>query len=45
VCLSGLFAFFSLDSKFLPELREGHYIVHTTSIPGTSLQESLRIGS
>jgi Cu/Ag efflux pump CusA len=45
VCLSGVFAFFSLDSKFLPELREGHYIVHTTSIPGTSLQESLRIGS
>ncbi len=45
MCLSGLFAFFSLDSKFLPELREGHYIVHTTSIPGTSLQESLRIGS
>ncbi|MFA5923167.1 MAG: efflux RND transporter permease subunit [Methylococcaceae bacterium] len=45
VCLSGLFAFFNLDSKFLPELREGHYIVHTTSIPGTSLQESLRIGS
>ena len=29
----------------MPELREGHYIVHTTSIPGTSLQESLRIGS
>ncbi|MGZ5526919.1 MAG: efflux RND transporter permease subunit, partial [Methylomonas sp.] len=45
VCVSGLLAFFSLDSKFLPELREGHYIVHTTSIPGTSLQESIRIGS
>jgi CzcA family heavy metal efflux pump len=45
VCLSGLLAFFSLDSKFLPELREGHYIIHTTSIPGTSLQESIRIGS
>ena len=44
-CLSGFLAFFSLDSKFLPELREGHYIVHTTSIPGTSLQESIRIGS
>jgi Cu/Ag efflux pump CusA len=45
VCLSGFSAFFGLDSKFLPELREGHYIVHTTSIPGTSLQESIRIGS
>jgi CzcA family heavy metal efflux pump len=45
VCLAGLLAFFSLDSKFLPELREGHYIIHTSSIPGTSLQESIRIGS
>jgi CzcA family heavy metal efflux pump len=44
-CVAGLSAFFTLDSKFLPELREGHYIVHTTSIPGTSLAESLRIGS
>jgi Cu/Ag efflux pump CusA len=45
VCLAGVLAFFNLSSKFLPELREGHYIVHTASIPGTSLQESLRIGS
>jgi len=45
ICLAGLLAFFSLDSKFLPELREGHYIIHTSSIPGTSLQESIRIGS
>lgn len=45
VCLFGFSAFFSLESKFLPELREGHYIVHTTSIPGTSLAESIRIGS
>ena len=45
ICLSGLLALFSLDSKFLPELREGHYIIHTSSIPGTSLQESIRIGS
>lgn len=34
----------TLGHKFLPELREGHYIVHTTSIPGTSLQESIRQG-
>jgi CzcA family heavy metal efflux pump len=45
LCLSGLLVFSSLNSKFLPELREGHYIVHTTSLPGTSLQESLRIGA
>ncbi|GAB3675915.1 efflux RND transporter permease subunit [Salinisphaera aquimarina] len=29
---------------FLPELREGHYIVHTTSLPGTSLDETIRMG-
>jgi CzcA family heavy metal efflux pump len=45
VCIAGLSAFFTLDSKFLPELREGHYIVHTTNIPGTSLTESIRIGT
>jgi len=45
ICLLSLLDFSNLDSQFLPELREGHYIVHTTSLPGTSLQESLRIGS
>ncbi len=29
---------------FLPEFREGHYIVHMSAVPGTSLDESLRIG-
>ena len=29
---------------FLPELREGHFIVHMSAVPGTSLEESLRIG-
>lgn len=33
-----------LGGRFLPELREGHFIVHTTSVPGTSLQESIRVG-
>ncbi len=30
--------------EFVPELREGHYIVHMTALPGTSEAESLRIG-
>jgi CzcA family heavy metal efflux pump len=30
---------------FLPEMREGHFIVHMAAVPGTSLQESLRIGA
>lgn len=32
-------------SSFLPELREGHFIVHMSAVPGTSLEESLRIGA
>lgn len=44
LCLLSLGMFLKVDNKFLPELREGHYIVHTTSLPGTSLQESLRMG-
>lgn len=44
-CVLGIFAFLRLDHKFLPELREGHFIVHTASVPGTSLQESIRVGS
>ncbi len=32
------------SGQFLPELREGHYIVHMSAIPGTSERESLRIG-
>jgi len=31
--------------SFLPELREGHFIVHMSAVPGTSLQESIRIGN
>ena len=34
-----------LGGDFLPPLREGHYTLHTSAIPGTSLQESLRMGA
>ncbi|MBN9506912.1 MAG: efflux RND transporter permease subunit [Altererythrobacter sp.] len=30
---------------FIPELKEGHYILHMSAAPGTSLEESLRIGA
>ena len=33
-----------LSGDFLPELQEGNFIVHFSSAPGTSLDESLRIG-
>ncbi|MGY2049793.1 efflux RND transporter permease subunit [Methylobacterium sp. JK268] len=31
-------------STFLPDLKEGHFILHMAAAPGTSLQESLRLG-
>ncbi len=43
-CLMGLGILPLLGGSFLPELREGHYIIHTASVPGTSITESLRIG-
>lgn len=30
--------------SFIPELKEGHFIIHMSAVPGTSLVESLRIG-
>jgi CzcA family heavy metal efflux pump len=45
ICALGIAMLPLLSGKFLPELREGHYIVHTTSLPGTSLAESIRIGN
>jgi CzcA family heavy metal efflux pump len=30
---------------FIPELKEGHFVVHVAAVPGTSVDESLRIGS
>jgi CzcA family heavy metal efflux pump len=30
--------------EFLPEFREGHFIVHMAALPGTSLAASLRLG-
>ena len=42
--LAALVALPFLGGGFLPELREGHFIVHTSAAPGTSLDESVRLG-
>ncbi|WP_432746272.1 efflux RND transporter permease subunit [Methylobacter sp. G7] len=33
-----------LGAGFLPDMKEGHFIVHVSAAPGTSLEESLRFG-
>lgn len=30
--------------NFIPELKEGHFIVHMSAAPGTSIEESMRLG-
>lgn len=35
----------SFGFSFLPEFREGNYIIAMTTLPGTSLEESMRLGS
>lgn len=44
LCLAALATLPFFGGAFLPELREGHFIVHMSAVPGTSLQESLRLG-
>ena len=34
-----------LSGEFIPSLKEGHYVIHMTAIPGTSEEETLRIGT
>ena len=31
--------------SFIPELKEGHFVVHMSAVPGTSLDQSLRLGA
>jgi len=45
LCVIGIAIIPSLGTRFLPELREGHYIVHTTAKPGTSLEQSILAGN
>jgi CzcA family heavy metal efflux pump len=41
-----VFAFIPfIGTSFIPELKEGHYVIQMSLAPGTSLEESLRIGN
>lgn len=33
------------SASFIPELKEGHFIIHMSAVPGTSLEQSLAIGA
>jgi Cu/Ag efflux pump CusA len=44
VTVCGIVALPFFSTSFLPELHEGHYILHMQAVPGTSLDESLRSG-
>ncbi|MDE2309149.1 MAG: efflux RND transporter permease subunit, partial [Xanthomonadaceae bacterium] len=45
LCLASLLALPFLQGQFLPQLREGHYIVHMRLAPGASLQASQDLGA
>ena len=42
LCAAATLPFFG--GEFLPDLQEGHYIVHMALAPGTSLVETIRLG-
>ncbi|MBI3851558.1 MAG: efflux RND transporter permease subunit [Verrucomicrobia bacterium] len=44
LCLGAAATLPFFGGAFLPEFREGHFVVHMAALPGTSLEESLRIG-
>jgi Cu/Ag efflux pump CusA len=44
LCLGAVATLPFFGGEFLPDFREGHFIVHMAALPGTSLEESLRIG-
>lgn len=44
-CGAGIAVLPHLGGGFLPDLREGHYIMHTSGVAGTSVAETLRIGN
>ncbi len=44
LAIAALAALPFFGGSFVPELNEGHFIVHMSAVPGTSIAESLRLG-
>lgn len=44
ICLVALTRLPFFGGEFLPEFREGHFVLQVSAVPGTSLPEMLRIG-
>ncbi len=45
LCIAAVCALPFFGSEFLPDLKEGHFIVHMSAVPGTSVKETLRLAS
>jgi CzcA family heavy metal efflux pump len=45
ICLAAAATLPFFGATFLPEFREGHYLIHMSAVPGTSLDESFRLGA
>ena len=43
LCIGAAAALPFFGSEFLPDLKEGHFIVHMSAVPGTSVNETLRL--
>ncbi|MGX5829925.1 efflux RND transporter permease subunit [Mesorhizobium sp. 43Arga] len=45
LCVAALGALPFFGGNFIPDLKEGHYLVHMALAPGSSLAESMRVGN
>ena len=45
LCAGALAAVPFFGGEFLPDLKENHFIVHMSAVPGTSIRETMRIGN